>query len=542
MRLVSLFLITLALPAGADTLTVPGPVRAVTLYGQGATVTRNVTFTAPPGRHEVIVPGLARGTDPALLRIRAPEGVTVGAVSLVTDRQPATPDLTAPAVIAARAEVERLEQLVDGRKRAIAALLARGEAARARVAFLQSLATAQAQSAVPLPDPAQLRALADLVGEELVRAREEELAAQAEADAATRAMRPGIEDWERARAALAALLAPPVDDAPALLLAVQTGGGAVTLTVDAITHDAGWAPTHDLRLDTAAATVDIARGATVWQHSGEDWRGINLTLSTARPSEQSAPSTVWPDLRRIGPPPPPMDYVRSGAAMESAMPMAAPVAEAAIGGFATDRQGAVFTYRFSVPVDLRTGADTLRLSMDTVQVAATVRAEAVALTDATAFLVAAFTNTTGQPILPGPAMLYADGALVGGTELDLLTPGGEATLGFGALDGLRLTRTIPDRRTGAEGIITSQNRTEETARVKVENLTDKGWAVRLTDRVPYSEQDDLEITWSATPAPTTTDPDGRRGLLEWDFDLPAGETREIRIQTRMTWPRNMVLR
>jgi hypothetical protein len=66
--------------------------------------------------------------------------------------------------------------------------------------------------------------------------------------------------------------------------------------------------------------------------------------------------------------------------------------------------------------------------------------------------------------------------------------------------------------------------------------------VRLLDQVPYSEQEDLEITWSATPDPTETDVDGQRGILAWEFDLAAGEKREIGLAYSMSWPEGMVLR
>ncbi len=37
--------------------------------------------------------------------------------------------------------------------------------------------------------------------------------------------------------------------------------------------------------------------------------------------------------------------------------------------------------------------------------------------------------------------------------------------------------------------------------------------MRLIDRVPYSEQDALKVSWKADPAPTETDWHDRRGVL-----------------------------
>jgi len=38
------------------------------------------------------------------------------------------------------------------------------------------------------------------------------------------------------------------------------------------------------------------------------------------------------------------------------------------------------------------------------------------------------------------------------------------------------------------------------------------------------------------------DPDGRRGVLEWQFDLAAGAKQEIRLEHSLTWPTGYVLR
>lgn len=547
MRIFALLLLTAA-PSWADTIQAPGKVTAVTLYPSGATVTRTIRFTAPPGLHEVIVPGLPGDTRAETLRIRAPDGVTVGATSLATDRQPATADLTSPEVTAAQAEVERLTQVLEDKRRVVAAIRAKGEAAQARAAFLQQLAAQRVEAADTLPTPEVLKGLAALVGDEVLAAREAQLSAETDAAAADRALQPDINALTRAQAALAALTQPPEDNAPALVMAVQVEtAGEVVLEVDGLSPYSGWQPVYDLRLTRSPAALSIDRGVMVVQETGEDWRGVDLTLSTATPGEDTAASTVWPELLRIAPEPPPAPedgMMRGGVVVGEGM--TEPAMEPAVVvlqtyGFDVDLQGSVFTYRFGAPVDVRSGSDQIRLSMDTLSAQVEVRAEAVPRGGNTAFLTAEVTNSTGQPILPGAAMLFADGGLVGGTDLDLIPQNGEATIGFGPINGLTLERTVPNRTEGEEGVLTSSNRKEETAVITVKNLTGESWPVRLTDRVPYSEQDDLEVTWSAEPMPTSRDPEGKRGLLVWEFDIAPGATETIRLNSKIAWPQGMVL-
>jgi hypothetical protein len=145
-------------------------------------------------------------------------------------------------------------------------------------------------------------------------------------------------------------------------------------------------------------------------------------------------------------------------------------------------------------------------------------------------------------LLPASARLYVDGRLIADTQIQQIVPGAETEIGFGPIHGLRLTRTILNRNEWDRGIISRSNENTETVRIDVENLTDKAWAVTLLDRVPFTEQEDLTIDWSATPRPTTTDHKDQRGVLHWNLDVEVGKTQSVKLDTTITWPDGMVLR
>jgi len=156
---------------------------------------------------------------------------------------------------------------------------------------------------------------------------------------------------------------------------------------------------------------------------------------------------------------------------------------------------------------------------------------------------ASFTNASDEVILPtGEARFYLDGRFTGQRPIDLIPAGGEAELSFGPIDGLRLSRIVEQRSEGERGVITRSNGQQERVRIEVENLTGESWPLRLLDRVPYSEQDALEIDWTATPAPDTTDAEDKRGVLAWSFDLAAGQSRAITLDYSLEWPKDKILR
>lgn len=524
----------------ADDFAVPSQVDAVTLYPWGAQVSRRVEFTAPVGVHRIIVPDLPANTQAGALRIVAPDGVRVGAVSLASRRQPATDDLTRTDIKAAKAEVERLEAVLRDKEDAIAATRLEAEAADAQALFLRQIGKDGETKATA----DELSALAQTIGSGILAARRTALAATQQADAAERALKPDQEALEKARQALAALSADP--DTATLVLEVQTEAeGPVTLTVLDYNGAGSWQPVYDLRLDRGgdADTLVVDRGVLISQDSGEDWLGVKLTLSTARPAGQNAPTQLLPwqqviigenergslyDSRKVGAPAP--------AAAE-----AGGIAPVIVEDAAVEMAGAIVTYVYPTRVDLRTGVEDLRLSLDSLTLTPKVRAVAVPMRDMNAYVVAETRNSTPEILLPGSATLWLDGQMVGQAYLPLVAANDKTDIGFGPIDGLVLTRKVPTRSEGDTGVLSRSTQLDEKAILTIENLTAEDWPIRVLDQVPYSEQADLVIKYAASPKPTVENVDDERGVLAWDFDIAKGTKQVIELNYRMTWPSGYVL-
>ncbi len=529
-------LFCLPLPALADTLLATSRITAVTVYPQGAEISRDVTFTGTAGAHELLVTDLPAATEPSLIRLEGGEGLGLGAWALRTDRLPPRDAAEDGAMKAAKAAVETAEATLRAAEAATAAIRARIEAAEAQIAFLGRTGTEGALTAEGL------KSLSDTIGTQVLAAREAALAAAADLPAADKAVAEAQEALAKANAARDALSQRDETYAALSVSVTLAAEGPSHLTIRHFVEAAGWQPVYDLHLTRkGGVALTLDRGVLVSQSSGEDWAGVNLTLSTAQPSTQAAPSQLWPELRRIEPP---MPMAKAGGEMmvgAAAPQMDMAMAEPAVTASAAV-QGDVVVYHYPSPVDVASGVENLRLALDRKTLTAEVEARAVPRADRTAFLLAKFTNDTGEILLPGEAYLTREGTLAGSLWLDTLAPGAEAEIGFGAIEGLRLSRDMPLRSQGDRGILTTSTQIEEKAVLKVENLTDETWPVRLLDQVPYSEQEDLEISFSADPAPAETDVDGQRGILAWKFDIAPGEKKEITLDSLMRWPEGMELR
>jgi hypothetical protein len=62
-----------------------------------------------------------------------------------------------------------------------------------------------------------------------------------------------------------------------------TKEGKLDLEVSYLIQNASWQPIYNLRASTSQKRIELTYNAEVWQNTGEDWKDITLTLSTAQP-------------------------------------------------------------------------------------------------------------------------------------------------------------------------------------------------------------------------------------------------------------------
>lgn len=538
MRLIACLICLLPSALLAETIETTSRLTEVTIFASGAKLGRDVTVEGKAGAYDVVVSGLPYSSDILdSLRVLPGDGVTVGAVSIsATDKAFLTPLQQKAMDRVKTLEADEREAL--GKIEEIKAVIAAGEA---KATFLQTLGAGRLDLGSSTAE--SLKAIADMAGEGVLAARQSNLAAQADllvAQAKLTEVQTALDAARTRRDDLA----PDNEEWPLLRLSVTKASDApATIRVSMFDDRAAWQPSYDANLNRKAGTLTLDRGILVQQQTGEDWVGVHLTLSTARLGGQSDPARLWPDGRRIEPEQPPE------AASEDMASMGEPLIEPEVvvqetGGMmlaVPSVQGDTVVYDYPTPVAVASDIERVQLSLDKLTFTPKISAVAVPRRDDTAFLLAKLTNNSDEILLPGSVNLMRDGVLVGTGQIDLLAPGVETELGFGPIEGLRLTRRMPERAEGERGILTSSNQIEEKATLKIENKTGESWPVRLLDQVPYSEQEDLKISWAADPAPTETDVDGERGILAWEFDLEAGAAKEIQLNHTISWPQGMVL-
>jgi len=547
MRLMTTYLATTGLvlvtafaaaPLRAADLDAASTIDAVTVYPDGATVTRVITLDLPSGDNTLVARDFPLSLDPSSLRVEGESGakLTIGAI----DAKPPRP---APPVNLS--EIDRkIEALRDQRADLDGAVASAGARKKFAERFAESSPAGLGEKgeARPLSD---WRAAFAAVAEEI-----------ANADTVIRdAQRKQRElDREIARLEQDRNTKPPSKLEVRIDLASAAATRA-TLRVTYAVRNARWTPLYDARLDTGAKdhkpSIELVRRAEITQATGEDWSDVTLGVSTVR----TARGGSAPDLNSLivqypqVPRPLALGAARDRAFSAPPAPAAEPVAQDAATNLAKkaeEQQATVeigaFQTAFRIPGRVSVGANegpkSLRIATTTITPDLLIRSAPVA--DPTAFLEASFVQSDDAPLLPGRVSIYRDGMFVGRGKMAAAGKDETVRLGFGADDKVKIERAVLRRNEGSAGLIVTTAKTDERAfRTTVRNGHDFAIKVAIQDQLPVSENEDItvEMLPSTTP-PTVTNVHDRRGVVEWAFEAKPGEVRDINFAWRVRWPKD----
>lgn len=542
MRFLPLALAALPLPALADTYTVTSSPTSAIVYSSFAMITREISVDVSAGVHEIILPDLPQWVDAGSLRATV-SGAEIGSTRLRTAALPPQPDADSDAVAEAKEQIKLAERALRNLDDTVQDASLAVNAATARLTFLTGIASSET-----LPsDPVALADLAQMIETQTLSATRAQITAQRKARQIDEGRINLTQNLTDARATLAALT-PPAEPKSLLALSVSAADAGTVIASVSYPARASWQPTYDVVLTRGDdSRITLRRAALIHQNSGENWDDVTLTLSTLTPSGQVVPSELYPQLLRFEDPQLRAKQQRSNSGISSMADFTAgaeaPVMMESVPNPQPNFDGPGVTYTLPHPISVAQSAEGARVELDTLEFDARVFARAVPAVDKTAFLMAEALNNTSEPLLAAnSAQVFVDGALVGRSHFAAVPAGGDIVQAFGPIEDLRLSRILLDRSEGDRGLINRRNAQTQEARISVENIGSASWDVEVLDAAPYSEQDDLEIQWSAQPVPDVVDVDDRRGLIQWNITVDAAETKDITIEQFIRWPDGKVLR
>ncbi len=400
-------------------------------------------------------------------------------------------------------------------------------------AAYQDLAT-QAARGIAAPNAAAQLAELDVQDRE-ARARrieaehEVELAAAALARLDERLARAEAEAGEQA----ARLVIDLVADAP----------GDATLTASYVVPGAAWRPYHRAQLARDSGKLEWTTTACVWQATGEDWTDAELTCSLERPSLGVEPPSLGDDeLRARKKPDTVVVEAREQQQQDTGLGGAGPLQVPGID------DGGLGLRLTAGKVTITCDGAPHRVSLGSWSATAHVSLVGIPLRSPWVHVRARIVNASSTPLLAGPVDLIMVSGYVGRAEIGFVAPNEKFYLGFGPEADVRMHRD-EEREHDEAGLLGGWNVQTIRVAVRLSNLGTQKREVTITERIPVSEVEQVEVQASAPDAyeldEETTQVTARalddKGLVSWSVELPPLGRRAVTLEYKVKSQRGVAI-
>jgi len=320
------------------------------------------------------------------------------------------------------------------------------------------------------------------------------------------------------------------------------GGTPVELEVSYIVSRAGWHPVYDLRVADTKSPVRLGYKANVFQSTGEEWKNVKLTLSTANPNlgglKPELSAQVLDFLQVVA--------YRDGYNKRAAKsaPMAAGREEAAdielseaetAASFVSEVETAVNTeFVISMPYSVLSSNKPTLVEIRNHELPAIYQYAVAPKLDADAFLMARATGWEDFSLLPGEANLFFEGTYVGKTFIDPRSIKDTLSLSLGRDKRIVVKREKVKDFTSRKAI-GSNIRETQAYEISVRNTRQEAITIVVEDQVPISRNSQIEVT--------VIDAGGSQwnketGKLLWTKTLQPSETWKATFKFEVKYPKD----
>ncbi|WOP15813.1 DUF4139 domain-containing protein [Ottowia sp. SB7-C50] len=516
-------------PAGAQSSAAEGRVDTasrvvrVKVYPGSATVER--ALRVGPGARQAVFACLPAVLDAASLQVSGDAGVRVGELAV---RQQ-------PRELLGNACASPLDERVRALEDQVAALQAESAGIGYATGYFKSFENASNGADARAALPAQIGATAQALRQSARDALTRQHQIKRQQEALERELKPLLAERDRAGARDAM-----VSTVQVTLAAPQ--GGEVKLSYQV--RGPGWQPSYRATLDSANQKVRLERQALVAQNTGEDWSGVQLTLSTGQPGAATQGPLPRPWRVGIQPPAPPAAPampVPAAAMMSRAAPASAGAEEAAPSFDVSVLQGS-FATEFAVPQRITVPSSGQRVTLSLGEHVADARlvVRTTPALDAAAYLIADLAAPPG--VWPaGPVNLYRDGAYVGNSRFDAAALP-RTGFAFGRDELVHVRVEQPAQTEGTGGFIGSRNERRISRLYTVDNRHREAITLQVLDAAPVAEHDDVRVDSRYQPEPQSKAWNNQPGSVMWQQPLAAGASQRFSAEHTITWPKDARLR
>lgn len=327
--------------------------------------------------------------------------------------------------------------------------------------------------------------------------------------------------------------------------------GKLTLMVSYLVNNVNWEPLYDARVAFEENQVDLALFGLVSQSTGEDWKDVDLTISTARPSIGGVMPELsiwtlspWEGLKEITNAPMAAGLGSIDNSSVNLLREAEQKERAGVAYAQSEVKGISVVFKITKPMTIKSDGTQQRVPITVLTLPAKFEYASTPKLSTYAYLRSQVENNQEATLLPGRVNVFLDGDYVGVSAIPKALGHKEKfDLYLGADEGVTVKRELLEQK--SEDIlfanIPSPNKTDRYSyKITIENYKNKPITLNLFDQIPVSTDEKIKVkNIKFSPEATQKDYKDRKGVELWTMTLGPQEKKEISYSFAVERPRNL---
>jgi uncharacterized protein (TIGR02231 family) len=316
----------------------------------------------------------------------------------------------------------------------------------------------------------------------------------------------------------------------------------------------GWTPVYDVRVKDIASPVQLVARANVYQQTGEDWKNVNLHLSTGNPARGGVKPELFTWFSSLI-----SEQVKqttgnrnryddfSGAAPTtlkevqiSSAPKKAKEEEKSLSSYdyteVNTSSATNVTFDINLPFSIKSDGKKSLVDIQYYDMKAEYSYSCAPKLDPDVFLIASITNWDKPELLPGEASIFFENTYVGKSYFNTQNTNDTIQFSLGRDNNITVKRMLIKEFKEKAGV-NQANKITRTYEIEVRNKRKQKIDLLIEDHIPVSQNEQLEIK---------LEDDGKAqyeketGMLKWKLKLEPSQQQKIKYVYSAKYPKKLI--
>jgi uncharacterized protein (TIGR02231 family) len=317
-----------------------------------------------------------------------------------------------------------------------------------------------------------------------------------------------------------------------------------------VTH-VSWNPIYDLRAKEVGEPMEISYRAHVSQTTGIDWKDVNLTLSTADPTQSTETPQFYAQHLKIYQPVASYKSKKNNELAEQEMAMGSSQdgygggdwggaleledeKSESIADYTTTKETALAAeFEISLPYTILSDGREQLVEVSKMGVETTYQYTVFAGENKEGFLMANLSEWQQYQLVSGDVNIYFENKFVGKTYLDTQNSGDTLAVSLGK-DSRIVAERITLKDKNKRKFIGTNVKESKSFEISIKNNLNRKVNIKIIDQIPLSMDSRIEVeteNLSGGQLNATT------GQVIWNTEIPASDSKKFKLEYTIKYPK-----